>query len=158
MNKSMIAAAIGAFVMLAQPAQAQMSSQNMLAYPNEDSRKLADCIASSTTQSDRLLTARWMAAAMGTAAKLQGTVTVDEAAKEEADRGMAALFTRLFTDDCADQAQTLMAAGDMAGIQAAGGRLGLMAMEELMGDPEVLSSLMAYLAFVDFAAFARIAR
>lgn len=158
MKKSMIAAAFGAFVMLAQPAQAQTGPQDMLAYPSEESRNLADCIASSTSSADRLLTARWMAAAMSTAGKLQGTVSVDEAAKENADRGMAALFTRLFTVDCADQAQPLIASGDMAGIQAAGGRLGLMAMEELMTDPEVLSSLMAYLAYVDFAAFARIAR
>ena len=158
MKKSIIAAAVAASALLSQPAQAQMSSENAINYPNQASRELSDCIATSTTQNDRLMTARWMAASMGTAPKLRGTVTVDPQAKEDADREMAALFTRLFTEDCVDQAQVLMRAGDTAGIEAAGGRLGLMAMEELMSDPAVLSSMMGYLAYVDFAAFARVVR
>ena len=152
MKKSVLTAAFGAVLVLVQPVQA---SAQEIAYPNADSRQLAECIARSTTQSDRILTARWMAAAMGSANKLSDTLTVDPDAKEAADRAMGALFTRLFTVDCAAESQVLMQAGDMEGIQAAGGRLGLMAMQELMTDPDVMSGLMAYLAYVDFAAFAR---
>ena len=124
-----------------------------VAYPNEASRQLGECIALSTSGKDRVLTARWFAASLGSAPQVADAVTVDPAAKVEADREMAALFTRLFTQDCAKEAAPLMNSGDMAGIQAAGGRLGQIAMQELMSDPQVLQAMMSYIVYIDQSAF-----
>ena len=52
MKKSIIAAAVAASALLSQPAQAQMSSENAINYPNQASRELSDCIATSTMQND----------------------------------------------------------------------------------------------------------
>ena len=120
-----------------------------VAYPNEASRDLGECIALSTTGRDRLVTARWFATSLGMAPQLSDAVKVEPAAKEQSDRDMAALFTRLFTVDCADEARVLMANRDQAGIQAAGGRLGQIAMQDLMSDPKVLESMISYLAYID---------
>ena len=140
------------FAVLLPPAQAQE-----IAYPSEASRALAECISQSTTTEDRALTARWMAAGIGTAKIMEGTVTVDPAGKLEADKAMGALFTRLFTKDCRAQSAVMMRNGDQEGFTAAGGKLGQIAIAQLMADPEVSQSLFAYIQYADIAAIGQLA-
>ena len=136
----------------------QSVSAQGVAYPNEGSRQLGECIARSTTGADRILTARWFAASLGSAPQVSDVVTVDAEIRDQTNREMAALFTRLFTEDCAEMAAPLMKAGDMGGIQAAGGRLGQIAMQELMSDPQVLAVMMGYVAYVDQSAFNKLSQ
>jgi hypothetical protein len=105
-----------------------------------------------------MLAARWMAASMAASSALADIVTVDAAAKNQADRAMGKLFARLFTRACRDQAKVLMQANDQAGFTASGGRLGMIAMNELMQDPDVSQSLMAYIRFADMQALAQLAQ
>lgn len=141
-------AALACSLALPQPASAQG-----VAYPNEASRQLGECIALATSGRDRLVTVRWFATSLGLAPQVSDAIKVDRDAKDQADQEMAALFTRLFTEDCRAEAQVLMEARDGPGIQAAGGRLGQIAMQELMTDPKVLEAMMGYLAHVDPVAF-----
>lgn len=123
-----------------------------IAYPNEESRALANCIALSTNGRDRILTAQWFATSIGSGSSMAGIVTVDPEAKKSTDAAMGALFTRIFTVDCRDQASPLFAKGDTMGLQSAGGKLGQIAMTELMNDPLVREAMFGYMAHVDLAA------
>ena len=136
----------------------QSVSAQGIAYPNEGSRQLGECIARSTTGADRILTARWFAASLGSAPQVSDVVTVDAEVRDQTNREMAALFTRLFTEDCAEFSGPLMRSNDMGGIQAAGGRLGQIAMQELMSDPQVMAVMMGYIAYVDQSAFDKLAQ
>lgn len=145
--RALLAALACAFA-LPQPALAQG-----VAYPNAASRDLGECIALSTTGRDRIVTVRWFATSLGLAPQVSDAIKVDLEEKDKADRDMAALFTRLFTEDCAAEARVLMEANDGPGIQAAGGRLGQIAMQELMTDPKVVEAMMGYLTHIDERAF-----
>ena len=135
---------------LSGPAQAQ----SMVASPNAASAALGECLVGSTTGNDRTLVARWMASSMASSPRMKGLVSVDTAAKEKIDREMAALFTRLMADDCADEASVVIKARDQQGMQAAGGRLGEIAMQELMMDPITVQAMLAYVQHIDPAALA----
>lgn len=134
-----------------------LAAQSMVAAPNEASAKLGQCLVDKTTGSDRTLVARWMAGSMASSPMMEGLVEVDAAAKEQVDRSMAALFARLLTKDCKAQAKVVMQSRDRMGMQAAGGRLGEIAMAELMMDPVSMQALLAYIQYVDPAAMAALA-
>ena len=134
-----------------------LAAQSMVAAPNEASAKLGQCLVDKTTGSDRTLVARWMAGSMASSPMMEGLVEVDAAAKEQVDRSMAALFARLLTEDCKAQAKVVMQSRDRMGMQAAGGRLGEIAMAELMMDPVSMQALLAYIQYVDPAAMAALA-
>ncbi|WP_108790896.1 hypothetical protein [Erythrobacter sp. Alg231-14] len=129
------------------------NAQTQIAYPSEQSRALGECLALSSTGRDRIVAMRWMAANIGSSSVMQDIVTVDAEGKVEADRAMAALFTRLFSQDCGEEAAVLMKARDNAGIESAGARLGQIAMQELMGDPAVMQGMTAYVQYIDASAF-----
>lgn len=128
---------------------APVSAQSLVATPNAASARLGQCILDKTTGADRVLVARWMAASLAMAPQMDGVVKVDAAAKEKVDKDMAALFTRLFANDCTDEMKVLIKSGDSQGIKAAGGKLGEMAMSELMSNPTAMSALMAYMKYLD---------
>ncbi|MBD3773252.1 MAG: hypothetical protein IE921_06700 [Rhodobacteraceae bacterium] len=126
--------------------------------PNADSAALGQCILDKTTGGDRILVARWMAASLAMAPQMDGLIAVDAKAKQATDREMGGLFTRIFTVDCRPQAAKLLKAGDRQGVESAGGKLGQMAMRELMSDPRAMAALMAYMNYVDSSKIAEIAK
>lgn len=131
-----------------------LAAQSLVAAPNEASAKLGQCFVDNTTGNDRTLVARWMAGSMASSPMMDGLVEVDTAAKEQVDRSMADLFARLLTKDCKAQAKVVMDNRDQMGMQAAGGRLGEIAMAELMMDPAAMRAMMAYIQYIDPASFA----
>lgn len=142
---------------LALAAPMEASAQE-IAYPNAASRALAECIALSTTGKDRILTAQWFATSIGSGGSMQGVVTINPEAKMATDKAMGELFTRLFTQDCRTESAPLFKVNDLRGIEAAGGKLGQIAMAELMNDPLVKTSLFEYIKHVDLAAVAEMAK
>lgn len=129
-----------------------------IAFPNSESRALSECVVLSTSGRDRLVLIRWIAVSIGAAGSMQDAVTVKPGAKEAADRGMGALFTRLFTVDCRKEARPLLEKGDDAGVEAAFGQLGRIAMGELMNDPLVDESLGSFVRYADLEAVEAIAK
>ncbi|MDG6078404.1 hypothetical protein E3U23_04265 [Erythrobacter litoralis] len=142
--KSVILAAACAFAAFA-PAQA--SAQ--IATPNEASLKLGQCLVGKSNGEDRILIAQWMGASMAMSPAMQEIVTVDPEVKDRIDREMAETFTRLMAEDCREQMATLIKGRDAAGIQAASGMLGQMAMQELLRDPKAMEALIAYAKYID---------
>ena len=117
---------------------------------------LAQCVQLSTSGKDRILTARWLMGALGSAPQLQDIVHIDQQLRQQSDVAMAALFTRLLTVDCLAEAKPIFkrdARG--AGIREAFEVLGQIAVQELMGgDPNggTMGSFANYLNEADFAA------
>ena len=97
-----------------------------------------------------------MAASLAASSKMKGLVVLDKDAKVEVDKAMAELFTRLLTTDCINQARAVLAERSPQSVEAAGGRLGEIAMRELMMDPVAMQALMAYVQYVDMAAIAKL--
>lgn len=136
---------------------AQANAQSMVAMPDAASRALGQCLVLQTNGADRLLVARWLAGAMGAGDATKSVLTVNQASKTATDKQMAALYTRLFTEDCVAEAAPLFKARDQRGIEAAGGMLGEIAMRELMNDPKVSAAVGAYVQFIDPAPFTALA-
>lgn len=129
-----------------------------VAFPNDASKALSECVVLSTTGRDRLVLIRWVAVSIGSANSMQDAITIKPGAKEEADRKMGALFTRLFTVDCRKEAAPLLKGNDNAGVEAAFGQLGRIAMNELIGDPQVEESLTGFVQYADLEAVAEVAK
>ena len=142
-----------ACAMLPGSASAQAS---MLTMPSAEAAALGQCLVGKSTGNDRILFARWMGASIAMSPTMKDVVTVDAAAKDKIDREMAALFTRLMTEDCRAEMSTLVKAQDASGIQAASGKLGEMAMRELMQDPAAMQALIAYAKYIDPAAMQKL--
>ena len=152
MKPKHIFAGLGAAIALSMGASAH--AQSMVASPNPASAALGQCLVGNTTGNDRTLVARWMAASMASSPMMDGLVSVDAAGKDQIDRAMAKLFTRLMAEDGAAEAKVVVKARDQQGMQAAGGRLGEIAMQELMMDPAAMQALLAYAQYIDPAAMA----
>ena len=121
---------------------------------------LGRCMVLKSTGADRLLVARWFVAATASAPQAADVATVRSGRKDELDRAMAALFTRLLATDCADEARPLFAAGagSEAGFRVAGEALGRVAIGELLGNQAARTALSAYTKYLrpeDFRKFAR---
>lgn len=153
MNRKMMCA-LGAVALLVPSAAGAQD----IAFPNAQSKALADCVVLSTTGRDRLVMIRWIAVGIGSADSMKDAIIVKTGAKEAADRGMAAIFTRLFTVDCRKEAAPLLKANDENGVRAAFGQLGRMAMSELMNDPLVGASLGAFVQYADMEAVNAVAK
>lgn len=147
---------IAAFAVAASLFSGAANAQSMVAAPNDQARALGRCFVLKTTGADRLVVARWLGSAIGSGDAVTSLMKVDPAKKAEVDRTMGALFTRLFTQDCADEARPLVKAADQKGLEAAGGMLGEIAMRELMSDTKVSTALLDYLKYIDTAAFAKL--
>ncbi|MCP1471534.1 hypothetical protein J3E64_003245 [Sphingobium sp. OAS761] len=109
---------------------------------------LGECMVLKSTGADRLTVARWFLTAVASAPQAAGVATLTPGKKEEFDKGMAAIFTRLMTVDCADQARPLFKARDQAGFRIAGEALGRVAMEELLNNPQASAALGAYTRYL----------
>ena len=120
---------------------------------NQLAEKLGQCLVDNSTGADRIAVAGWMLAAIASAPQLKDVAVVTPAKKEQLDRGMAAVFTRLMTKDCPAQAQALIATQDQSGFEVAGGALGKIAMQELLGNPASQRAIGEYTRYLNRADF-----
>lgn len=136
---------------------APAAAQQLTAVPNAASEALGKCLVGRSTGNDRMLVAQWMGASLAMSPAMKGVVSVDAAKKDQIDREMAKLFTRLTTVDCRAEMAVLIRNRDAHGIEAGSGRLGEMAMRELMQDPAAMAALIAYARYIDPAAMQKMA-
>lgn len=134
-------AALAALVLTPQLARAQTSGA---------ADALSACVVRSTTDADSVTTARWLFIAMSRHPSLPRSVRVNDADGLEANRQMGALVNRLLFDACASEARAAVQAGGQdAALEAAFGTLGEKAMTDLMGNADVLASVIQLGAYVD---------
>ena len=129
---------------------------SLVTTPSPEAAALGQCLVGKSTGDDRVLFARWMGSSIAMAPAMKDVVTVDPAAKDAIDREMAKLFTRLMTESCRAEMSVLVKAQDAMGVQAASGKLGEMAMRELLQDPAAMQALIAYARYIDPAAMQKL--
>lgn len=110
---------------------------------------LSACLADNTSGKDRKDMARFVFVGMAAHPEIRGLSNVTEANREEIDKGMAAIFTRLLTEKCAVQTKLAMEMDGAAAIQTAFKTIGELAMQELMSNPAVSSSFSRFSQYID---------
>lgn len=154
MRKIIARTVLAASLLGVMPATAQAQ---LTAVPNQASAALGECLVGKSSGEDRMLVARWMGTSLVMSPAMKDIASVDAAKKDEIDRAMARLFTRLMTVECKAEMAVLVKNRDAMGIEAASGRLGEMAMRELLQDPAAMQALIAYARYVDPAAMQKLA-
>lgn len=119
-----------------------------MAQTDAQAQALGECMVLKSTGADRLVVARWFLTALASAPQAAGVATLAPGKKEEFDKGMATIFTRLMAVDCANEARPLFKAKDEAGFRVAGEALGRVAMEELLNNPQASAALSAYAKYL----------
>jgi hypothetical protein len=153
MNKC--AAIVAAAAMLASPLVAQPSRLTP-AQESAYARALGECMTNKSTGDDRATFAQWFAVVINSSSKVRGVATVAPGKKDELDRKVAALFTRLMTIDCRDEAKPLWRARSQAGFRTAGEVLGRLAIQEVMSGEDADRMFGGYLSYIVEADFARL--
>jgi len=114
---------------------------------------LSSCLADSTTGKDRKDLAQWMFVAVTAHPEIKPFSNVTEANREDSDKKMAAMATRLMTESCKVQFKNALETEGSAAVEAAFGLLGRLAMKELMSNPSVNESFARYAKYLDKSKF-----
>ena len=113
------------------------------------SKTLSTCFADNTTGKERKDLARWIFVSMSAHPEISSLAKVSPDDRLAVNKSMAALVTRLLTENCPRQAREAMAAESSAGMIAAFRSLGEIAMQELTSNPEVSVSVGSYAQYLD---------
>ncbi len=125
-----------------------ITASSAIAGPATDA--LSTCMADNTTGKDRKDLARWIFVGMSVHPEIQSLSKVSKTDRDQLDRKMAAIVTRLLTENCKVQAKLAMEkeAGE-APLRAAFGVMGKLAMQELMTNPEAQSAFTSFAKYLD---------
>jgi hypothetical protein len=102
---------------------------------------LAACLGDNTTGKDRKELARWIFVAMSSHPDIKPLSAVNDTHRDEADVSAAKLFDALLTERCRKQASEAIQQEGQVGMFTAFQTLGALAMQELMGNPEVTAAV-----------------
>ena len=94
---------------------------------------------------------RTLVLSMAAAPQVKNDITIEAGAKDDADRKMAALFTRLVTKDCAEFARPLFQSGTRSAFELAFAPLGRVAARDAFSDPSTAQAMMSYAKYIDLA-------
>lgn len=118
-----------------------------LAGPATDA--LSACLADNTTGKDRKDMARWIFVGMASHPEIESLSNVTQANRDELDRIIATMVTRLMTESCLAQARSATEKDGSEAFQAAFGIVGKLAMQELMSNPKVNASFSEFTKYID---------
>lgn len=111
---------------------------------------LIACMTDNTTGKDRKDMARWIFAGMAVHPEIQNFSNVTEIDREELDKKLAAIVTRLLTENCKTQTKlALEKEADEAPIKTSFSVLGQLAMQELMSNSKVQTVFTSFAKYLD---------
>jgi hypothetical protein len=110
---------------------------------------LGACLSDSTTGKDRKDMAKWMFMAISVHPEIHSFSNIPEKKRDEINMAMGALITKLLTESCPAQAKEAVEKGGSDALKTAFGVVGQLAMQELMSNPEVNSSISGFVKYVD---------
>jgi hypothetical protein len=110
---------------------------------------LSTCLADNTTGKDRKEMARWIFVVMASHPEIKTLSNVTLAQRDELDKSMATLVTRLMTESCLAQARSAMEKDGGEAFGVAFGVLGKLAMQELMSNQNVKASFSNLAKYID---------
>ncbi len=120
-----------------------------LASPASDAA--SNCLVDHTNGRDRKDLVRWFVIAMAAHPEINTMLTISPATKDDANRRTGELFTRLIAVDCTAEMKAAIKADGQIAFKTAFGKLGQVAVQELMSDPSVAASMGAVDNYVDSA-------
>lgn len=112
----------------------------------------AACVSAKTSPGDDVVLARWLFLAMSEHPSIRGLVQVDGREGVAVDQGMAALFERLMTADCAEPLRALPLADLQPAFEVAFERLGQRAGAAIFDAPEVSVATERMVELIDMEA------
>ena len=110
---------------------------------------LSACLADSTTGKDRKDMARWVFVGMATHPEIKDFSNITDGKRDEIDRIVARLFTKLLAEKCPVQAKLAMKNDGSVAIGSAFKTIGGLAMQELMSNPRVDASFTKFTEYID---------
>lgn len=128
-----------------------LSMSPAMAGPAADA--LTTCITDNTTGKDRKDLAQWIYAGMSVHPDMKRLSTVSAATREELDKMLAGLATKLLTESCRKEAKLAITSEGNSSFEAAFSALGKLAMQELMTNPAVHASFSNYTKYLDRSKF-----
>ena len=114
---------------------------------------LSVCVADNTTGKERKDLAQWFFVVMTAHPEIQPFSNVTEEKRDELDKKLAALATRLIVENCKTEAKAAIEKEGGESFKTAFGTLGKLAMQELMSNPSVNSSFTRYTKYLDKSKF-----
>jgi hypothetical protein len=117
---------------------------------------LGNCLVMKSTGEDRLAFAGWMMASMALAPQLNGITIVSPEKRDQLNRQMARIFTRLIAVDCVDVSKPLFKSGNTRAFSSAFEVFGRMAMQELTSNPKEASALEEFTKYINESDFAEL--
>ena len=124
-----------------------LASMPSYAGPYTDTAKT--CIADTTNGKDRKALARWIFLNMSVHPEMRSVAVVPEDAREQINKSMGELFTRLITENCANEFKVASKNEGTAAVTGAFEFLGMLAMQEVMSNPEVSSAFASLEKYID---------
>lgn len=116
---------------------------------------LKTCVIDSSTGKDHKDLARWIFIAMAAHPDMKDVSNVTPEARNAANKRVAALVTRLLTEQCAPQTRALFGQGASvtSALTTAFGALGQVAMQEMMTEPHVNAATEEFTNYLDKQTF-----
>jgi hypothetical protein len=115
---------------------------------------MARCLVASTSQEDKTNLVRWVFAIASLHPKVADVSAMTPPMRDETDRKTAALFERLVTVDCREQARDAIRYEGPAAFQASFEVLGQVAMTELMAHEDIVAGFESFTKYLDESKFA----
>ena len=114
------------------------------------------CLADGTNGKERKALARWIFLGMSMHPEMRGLTSATALTREDANRAVGQVFTRLVTETCPKEFRALAQAEGQAALVKAFEFLGRLAMQELMTNDEAKGAFGEFEKFVDRAKIAEV--
>lgn len=120
------------------------------AHAKSETERLSECLVMMSSGADRVALVRWMTFAFVSHPSISGEVGVSQAAIEDANKAIAALFVDLLTNRCRTEAKAAFSS-DSTGTAAtlAFRALGEVSAQEIFGNAQVKDRMSEFLKHID---------
>ena len=126
-----------------------MSIVSVAAMAGPAADALTACLADNTTGKERKALAKWVFSAIAAHPDMQDLSKSTEASRDQIDRVVGAMVTKLLTETCVAQTRTAMVQEGSKSLESAFSSLGELAMQELMSNQGVTQALSGFEKYLD---------
>ena len=116
-------------------------------------QELAICLTVSLTGRERKQLAQWVFFGMAVHPDLSSYTSISTSARDESNKFIAELLTRLITEDCPTESERAIDEGGTLAMQGAFEVVGAVAMQELMTDQNIAIALAEFEKYMDESMF-----
>lgn len=118
-------------------------------HADQTTNELGVCLTDSLTGKERKILAKWVVFAMSAHPEISPYVNASDQTKEEINRFVGNLLTRLLAEDCPQQTKAALDKNGAMAVQSAFELVGKVAMQELMTNPKVAASMSGFEKYLE---------